>query len=409
MSAVPAAQSIRRNLALDVAVAISVAVTGSAAGLIPTMARQAGLVPLGLALIAAAPFVGNLLGAFAGRFGPQEIRGYGALRVGTALLLLLIAVAPNPLLIMLGIGIFQLAVSFGSPFQTRLWGALYPADVRSKVLGTLGTTRAATGAVAAIAVGVIADRAGMLPAVMLAGLVGAAFALAAFGLRSGRPLPVRRYTAREAVSALTTRPELSRLVLAQGFYGTGLIASFPLYALVNVDRLHLSIAQVGTLGVIGGLATMISYPAWGSLVDRFGYRLGLRAGAAFGVASIACVAVAPGYLVLALGSVAGGLSGAGMDLGIQGAMAATTPLADRAAAMAGWNSVTGARGVVAPLLATALVQAGIVDVTGALLLCLAPATLGMAMYCGLPVPSPRAVVRAVTARGRSDGARPAVP
>ena len=37
--------------------------------LLPTVARRGGLEPLGLSALAAAPYVANLLGAFAGRAG----------------------------------------------------------------------------------------------------------------------------------------------------------------------------------------------------------------------------------------------------------------------------------------------------------------------------------------------------
>jgi MFS family permease len=397
----PSSRTLRRNVAFDVVVAMGFGLTTTVGlGLMPTIARQAGLDPIGLALMAAAPFVGNLLSAFAGRIGPQGVRGFAALRIVSALLLVAVAAAPSAALIVVAVGAFQLCLSFSTPFQTRLWGAMYPTDVRARVIGVLGTARSATAGIAAIVVGALADQFGVPLAVTLAGLVGAGCAAAALGLRSGQPLTTRRFSAGDAVRTLTARPALGRLVLAQGFFGAGLIASVPLYALVNVDRLHLTLADVGLLAVLGGLATTVSYVAWGGLVDRFGYALALRVGAALGVASIALVAVAPGWTVMALASIAGGLSGAAMDLGIQGALAAHTSLADRAAAMAGWNSLTGLRGVVAAMAAGALVQAGLVDVTTALLLCLVPAVIGLGLYLGAPVPAIATRARGAAVRVR---------
>jgi MFS family permease len=397
-----AGSALRRNVSLDLGVALSIGLTTAVAGgLVPTIARQNGLAPIGLALMAAAPFLGNLLSAFAGRYGPQGVRGYGLLRVGGALLLVPVALAPNALLIVAGICAFQLCVSFGSPFQTRIWGAMYPGEVRGRVIGILGTARAATAAAGAMAIGALADQAGVPFAVTLAGFVGAAFALGALGLRSGRPLPTRTFSAHEAVATLTASPRLRRLVLAQGLYGAGTIAAFPLYALVNVDRLHLSLGDVGTIAVVGAAATMVSYTAWGTAGDRLGYAVGLRGGAAFGVLSVALVAVAPNMAVMLLASIAGGLSNAGIDIGIQGAMASHTSLADRAAAMAGWNSLTGVRGMIAAIVASAAIQVGLVDVTTALALCVIPATLGLLVYLDLPMP-------AAVARLRRNHARDAI-
>ncbi len=396
-------RAVRRNVGLDLGVALSIGLTTSVAGgLIPTIARQGGLPPIGLAVMAAAPYLGNLLSAFAGRVGPQRVRGYGLLRVTGALVLVAVALAPNALLIVGGICAFQLCLAFGSPFQTRIWGAMYPGEVRGRVIGILGMARSATAAIGAVAIGLLADRLGVPFAVTLAGFLGAAFALGALGLRAARPMPARTFSAREAVATLTASPRLRRLVLAQGLYGAGVIAAFPLNAMVNVDRLHLSLGDVGTLAVATAGATLVAYTFGGAVVDRLGYAACLRTGAAFGALSVACVAIAPNLGVMILAAIAGGISTAGMDLGIQGAMARHTSLVDRGAAMAGWNSLTGLRGLVAAMAASAAVQAGLVDVTTALLLCLVPATLGLLVYLDLPVTD--AVTRL---RGRGGRTSPA--
>ena len=62
---------------MAVGVGVTLAVVTS---LLPTIARRGGLEPIGLAALGAAPFVANLLGAFAGRFGPRTPRGLSVLR-----------------------------------------------------------------------------------------------------------------------------------------------------------------------------------------------------------------------------------------------------------------------------------------------------------------------------------------
>ena len=59
--------------------------------------------------------------------------------------------------------------------------------------------------------------------------------------RRQRP-PLTRFSARDSIRALRDRPVLSQIAVAQGFYGGGLIAAAPLYAIVNVDRLNLSLS-----------------------------------------------------------------------------------------------------------------------------------------------------------------------
>jgi hypothetical protein len=57
--------------------------------------------------------------------------------------------------------------------------------------------------------------------------------------------------------------------------------------------------------------------------------------------------------------------------------------------MAGWNALTGARGIVAAFAMSSLVQVGIVDVTVGLLLCAVVSLVGVAMFVrtrpGVPV------------------------
>jgi hypothetical protein len=57
-----------------------------------------------------------------------------------------------------------------------------------------------------------------------------------------------------------------------------------------------------------------------------------------------------------------------------------TPLASRAAAMSGWNAITGARGLVAPFFMSALIQFGVVSLTAGLLVCASASALGVVLF-----------------------------
>ena len=69
--------------------------------------------------------------------------------------------------------------------------------------------------------------------------------------------------------------------------------------------------------------------------------------------------------------------------------------------MAGWNAITGARGIAAAFLMSALLQIGVVDVTSGLLLCAVVSALGVVLFVRVnanvrepepePVPAPRSV------------------
>jgi hypothetical protein len=311
-------REIGRNLALDLVAAVSVGVTVALVStLLPTIARRGGLEPIGLAALAAAPFLANLLGVFAGRIGPRSPRQFALLRgAGAASLLVLAFVNAAPVMIAVAF-VFWLSNSLGSPFHLRLWGAMYPARVRGRVVGFIGSGRAAAGAIAALAGGLIADRVGGEQAVALAGLVGVVCALAYAGFRAPNAARPVSFSARDSIRALRERPILSRVALAQGFYGGGLIA----------------------------------------------------------------------VAVLWIAAVAAGAGSASIDVGIASIVSDHTTLASRSAAMAGWNAITGARGIVAAFTMAVLLEAGIVNVTIGLLLCAGISAVGALLFATTITPA----------------------
>jgi nitrate/nitrite transporter NarK len=273
--------------------------------------------------------------------------------------------------------------------------------------------RAAAGALAAFAGGVLADRIGGESAVAVAGVVGVACALGYVGLRAKAAESPVAFSARESIRALRERPFLGRIALAQGFYGGGLIAAAPLFALVHVDRLNLSLSDVGVIGILAAVATTVAFPIWGLVADRFGPLAALRTGSAIGLLALVGYALAPNVIVLWVAALAAGTSSASIDVGIASAVSDHTPLASRAAAMAGWNALTGARGIAAAFLMSVLLQLQIVSVTTGLLLCAATSAFGMVLFiragralaaptstsatspAGSPVPATRAAQAAI--------------
>jgi hypothetical protein len=374
-------RAVFRNLGLDVIGALGVGATGALVmALLPAIARRAGVEPLGLAALVATPFIANLLSAFAGRVGPRSPAQLAALRaVGAGCLLLLLVVPLPPGMLVIALA-YMLTLSFSNPFQLRLWGAMYPARFVGRALGVLGMSRAAAGALAALIGGLAADRLGVPVVIAATGCFGMVTAFAYAGLRAGSSGRPPRFSARESIRALRERPTLSRVALAQGFFGGALIGAVPLYALVHVDRLHLSLAAVGAVGIAMSITTTLSFPIWGTLVDRRGALATLRLGSLLGIVALAGYAVSPTLLVLIPVAVALGATNAAVDVGLSSFISAETPMEARAAAQAGWNAITGARGIGAAFLGSGLVSLGLVDVTGALLLCAVSAAVGAFLF-----------------------------
>jgi DHA1 family inner membrane transport protein len=378
---IDALRSISRNLSLDLIAAIGYGITGALVStLLPTIARRGGMEPLGLAALAAAPFLTNLLSVFAGRFGPRSTRQFAVLRaIGAASLAALVVLPSNAVIIAIAF-VYWVSVSFSSPFQLRLWGASYPGRIRGRVVGFVGTGRSAAGAMAALVGGVLADRLGGPTAVAIAGFAGVACGLAYAAFRAAPSAATLAYTARESIGALRVRPTLRRVALAQGFFGGGSIAAGPLYALVYVDRLDLSLSDVGVIGVFASSATTVSFLVWGVVADHFDPLAAMRYGSLIGLGGLVGYAVAPGLGILLVSALAMGIAGSSIEVGIAGVISDNTPLTERAAAMSGWNAFTGARGLIAPFLMSGLVQFGVVSVTVGLLLCAGASAVGVGLF-----------------------------
>ncbi len=380
----PAPPALRRNLLLDLTGAVGLGTTMVLVNsLLPSVARREGLEPLGLAALAAAPFLANLLGVLAGRFGPRTPRGLGLMRAAGAALLIGLVLLPIPAFFEVIAFAFWLTIAFGIPMQHRIWAAIYPVRRRGRYLGVITTGRTAAAAVAALAGGLIADRIGGLGAIAIGGGIGVMCGLIGGGIRASLAESGGSFAVRETWRAWQEVPALRRVGWAQVFYGGGLIAAGPLYALVQVDRLDLTLAQVGSVGVVGALAATFSSLAWGALSERRGGLGIIQLGTMLGAASIVLWAVAPSIAFLWAGAALAGLANAAMETGWPSLVAEHTSLADRAKAVAGLNALTGARGLVAPFVAPLLVQAGILGVEAALLLCAVATALGALLYSGM--------------------------
>lgn len=377
----PVVRAVSRDLAFDMVAAVGMGVTlAMVTALLPTIARRGGIEPLGLAALAAAPFVANLLGAFAGRWGPRSPSQLALMRGAGAASLLALFILPTPPVMVAVAIVFWLSLSFGSPFHLRLWGMMYPARLVGRVVGVIGMGRAAATALAAFGGGLIADELGGPSAIAIAGIVGLACAAAYAGLRARTTERPPVFSARDSIRTLGERPVLRQITVAQGFYGGGLIAATPLFALVHVDRLDLSLADVGIIGILMATATTVTFPIWGLAADRVGSLAVLRLGSAIGLIGLAAYAVAPDVAVLWIAAIATGAANAAIDLGFASVLTEHASLASRAAASAGLNAITGARGIVAAFLMSALLQLGVVDVTSGLVLCALTTAVGVVLY-----------------------------
>ncbi len=382
-SALPSTPSpgIRRNLAFDIVASIGVGISIAMIWtLLPSAARKDGMEPLGLSLLAATPFIANLVSGLWSGVAAKSIRQLSLYRIIGAGGVILVLVAPvSPVFVFVAL-LLWCSLSFGGPFHIQLWGRIYPSSARGRIFSLFGVFRSSSVAIAALLGGILADRIGDFSAIALVGMLAVLCAFAYLGLRSPITPEPPRYTARTSLGILAERPRLRRVVSAHFFYGAGITAAIPLFALVHIDRLGLTLGQVGVIGVVGSLGTTLSYPLWGVIVDRIGSIVALRIGVVCGLSGILLYALAGEFIVLLPAAALVGAAGACTDAAILGVLSEETPVQDRGSALAGWNLTTGIWGISAPIAMSLLLGAGILAVDDALLWCSAVCAIGVVLY-----------------------------
>ncbi|MFN8622308.1 MAG: MFS transporter [Chloroflexota bacterium] len=388
--------TLRRNLSIDVASGAGVGLCMALVGvLVPVVARRGGLDAMGLAVLATGPFVANVLALFAGRLGARSPRSLALVRaIGGLALVLMLPLAGAVALAGLVL-LFWITVALSAPYQMRLWSAIYPTSVRGRLIGLVGTGRSAAAAIGSLAGGIIADHIGGLQAVALGGVVGMILGSTAVGYLVGTTEEGPAYDLRRSIVALTASPRLVRVTIGQMCLGAGFIAATPLYAFVYVDRLHLSLGEVGLLGILTAGATTVAYLPWGNLADRRGGLRVFQIGSVAGATALFLYAWAPGFAVLGVGAVLVGICNGSVEIGIQAVMSEHVAPSERAAALAAWAAANGVRGIIAPFIATALVTVGLISVQGGILLAALVSTAGALIYAFAGrVPATRAPVPA---------------
>ena len=358
----PTQRAVGRNLALDLVAAVGVGVTiALVATLLPTIARRGGLEPLGLAALAAAPFIANLLGAFAGRVGPRSrahTRAHPGRRRARSLALLILADAAGD--------DRRRDRLLAQPLVRR---PVPPAPVGRHVpgrasaagsSGCIGMGRAAAGAIAALAGGIVATGSAARRRSPSPASSGASARSAIAGLRApaaDRPAASRPATRSAPFASARPRARRPRPGLLRRRAHRGRCRS------TRSSTSTASTSSLADVGVIG----ILRRPCDDGLVPRSGASSRTGAGRArrdarrerdrAGVAARSSRSRRTSSCCGSPPSPAGSRAPRSTS-GIAAVVSDHTSLASRAAAMAGWNAITGARGIVAAFPMSALLQLG---------------------------------------------------
>jgi predicted MFS family arabinose efflux permease len=294
--------------------------------------------------------------------------------------LLLVLVAPQPLFMGLAMLGFWLAWSLGAPMQQRIWSGIYPSASRGRLLGIVGSGRSLATMTALLAVTFAAAGAGWLAIVAVVAIVGIVAGLAPSRLTLDTDQEIPSYGAVESVRTVLRRPMLRRITAAQLIFGSGMVALPALIAMIQVDRLGLSIADIAVAGFTGAAVTVVTFSAWGRLASRTSGLVSMTSGTILGTLAMATFALAPDFTVLLVASALIGAANAAIDVSWPLLIADHAARDEQAAAAAGLGAIMGLRGLIMPFVIVLPIQLGLLDVTGALLLSVVAGVTGTVLY-----------------------------
>ncbi len=235
-----------------------------------------------IALMAAAPFVGNLLSPIWAR--QMEGRAKMPFCLGSwlparFLLLLMPFAVTAPGFVALVFGV-QFIGTISSPAYTSIMRDIYPDRARGRLLGYVRMIAQIAMFGATLVAGRLLDHGLTYRQVFpVAGILGM---LAAFFFAKVRALPAPTPVApaaappstaafvRDTLSVLRDNVPFRWFALSVTTYGFGNLMTGPLYALYQVDVLHIANTQIANLANFGSLMAIAGFFFWGRFMDKRG-------------------------------------------------------------------------------------------------------------------------------------------
>lgn len=379
--ALPRLSQPQHNLVVDLTSAVGLGSMFAVVGvLLPSIARREGLDSMGLAVLAALPFVASQVTLVAGRIGARTPARMALLRALGGLGLLLVVIAPDPRLIALAMLGFWVAFFLGAPLQQRIWATIYSSGERGRKLGYVGTARSIAGTAALLSIALLSASSGWVLIVAVVALAGALCSLA-LGRMAVPGIEVQhRFSAADSIRSIVRQPMLRRIAGAQILFGAGFVAAPALIALVHVDRLGLDVGDIALAGLMSYGSTTVTFSLWGRVAGRTGPLKMIALGTLVGTLAMSLFAIAPDLGSVIIASMLFGAAGAAVDVAWPMLIADHARVEQQSEVAAGMNSIMGMRGLVVPFIVMAPIQAGIMDETGGLLMLTGVMAAGALLY-----------------------------
>ena len=285
--------------------------------------------------------------------------------------------------------LFSLLESFVVPAYTRVIQKIYPESGRGRVMSTVRMGRVSVILLITPLAGWAMDLVGyrvLFPVGALFGIL-ATFLFTRINLDEGELPPRKTKTFSDLWQIVRTDKNFAIYLVSYSLFGLGGLLSWPLYPVVQVDRLQLSYADIGLLGLVESVTWLFSYLLWGRTIDKRGGLYVVRAISAISMVTPITYMFAQNLWMLLPSAIARGLGMAGFELGrISAGIQLADP--DRVTEYAAIQStVVGLRGMVAPVVTVGLLRLG-APPSAIFLLSVLFSALGWVMFGRVEAPTP---------------------
>ena len=256
--------------------------------------------------------------------------------------------------------VFWLLEEFAIPAYTRVVQKIYPDSGRGKVMSTVQMGRVSTILLVTPLAGWALDHVGYRVLFPIAALFGilATFIFTRIDLDEGELPPRQTKTFSDLWQIIRGNRNFAVYLASHSLFGMGSLLCWPLFPVVQVDRLQLSYSEIGILGLVESFTWFLSYLLWGRMIDRRGGLFVIRAICAISIVTPLNYLWAQNLWMLLPSAIARGLGMAGFELGrISAGIQLAEP--DRVTEYAAIQStVVGLRGLVTPFLTIGMLRLG---------------------------------------------------
>ena len=351
--------AIRRNAAIDVTAASLFGLWGGLTmPFIPFMGRRLGASALEVSVLVAAQAVVLLLSLWAVnlvRIGHPVRVVYIPSLIARSLFFAMPFVRSAEEYVALMVVHYAIG-QMGSPAYAQVMRAVYPDDLRGRIMAVVRVGMALCWIIASLAGGRLMELVDFRWVFASAAVFGVTSSLVFSRIRlPAIPQPETRADLRQMTRILRDDRGFRQFLTGLFVYGFSTWFYGPAIAILLVDVLHATSFQAGLLGAVTSVTWLFSYYYWGKLIDRRSAATAMSRVLFIGILSpLVYLSSLNGWMVQGAG-ITEGMTSAGFDIGWIGVILQYAPADHIRHYVAIWNFLVGLRAGTAPFLAGVLI------------------------------------------------------